>query len=455
MKIAGDWARLDRMKNNNTTNQNLPFTPEIDGSAPLPKIGTDRIIATDRFSSPSFMDKEWPQVWRKVWNMGPRAEQLKSPGDFVIHALGRESFIFIRDQDNQLRCFFNVCKHRGNRLIHDAVSGNRRLLKCQFHAWAWNIDGTIKAVPDTFPLLADGLPCGELDLSEVRIDTWGGWVWFNIDGKAPSLVEFLGVIPEHLAPYKMEKMRLYEYKSFLWECNWKAGCDAFNESYHFRGIHPQMLKWSEAIASVELLGEHSRMINRYGTPSQRYINSDEVFPELKEWMSFYGMDPEAYEGKPENVRLAKQKYARAMQGSTHYPYEHLRDDQLSDVYHYFVFPNVVFNTFAEGINVFRHRPHETDPSKMYYDLLLLAHIPEDQALSVEHRTFNAPVNYAEVFDVPQPTIITDVMQQDADNLQFVQAGLSSEGFKGMYLGDQELRVRHFHNTVDKYMGLEG
>ncbi len=326
-------------------------------------------------------------------------------------------------------------------------------MKCQFHAWAWNIDGTIKAVPDaeTFPTLKDGLPCGELDLVEVRVDEWGGWVWFNIDGKAAPLLEFLGVIPEHFAPYRMEDMRVYEYKSFLWECNWKAGCDAFNESYHFRGIHPQMLKWSEARASIELLGEHSRMINRYGTTSPPYMNESEIFSELKEWMSFYGMDPDAYEGKPEDVRLAKQKHAREMQEDSHYPYKHLRDDQLSDVYHYFVFPNVVFNTFAEGMNVFRHRPHATDPNKMYYDLLLLAHIPAEQEIVFTHKQFEEPVSYEEVFEVPQPKIITDVMQQDADNLKYVQAGLSSEGFKGMYLGDQELRVRHFHNTIDEYM----
>lgn len=436
-------------------NNSIPFTPPIDPSKPNPNIGRDR-ITSDRFSSMHFMQQEWQKIWRKVWNMGPRIEQLANPGDFVTYELCQESFLFIRDQDNELRCFFNVCQHRGNRLVHDAEAGNRKMLKCQFHSWAWNIDGTIKGVPDidTFPQLKDGLPCKELDLAEVRIDTWGGWIWFNIDGKAPDLLEFLGVIPEHLAPYKFEDMRLYEYKSFQWQCNWKAGCDAFNESYHFRGIHPQMLKWSEAMASIELHGDHSRMINRYGTTSPPYTGQDEIFPELKDWMSFYGMDPEAYEGRPEDVRLAKQKYARDMQGSTHYPYELLRDDQLSDVYHYFVFPNIVFNTFAEGMNVFRHRPHATDPNIMYYDLQLLAHIPPEQELKVEHKTFHQRVNYGEVFEVPQPKIITDVMQQDADNLQYVQSGLRSEGFKGMYLGDQELRVRHFHNTVDKYINAD-
>lgn len=158
----------------------IPFTPEIDTTVPHPNIGLDR-IASDRFSSQPFMQQEWPQIWRRVWNMGPRIEQLKLPGDFVIHELCQESFIFIRDQHSQLRCFFNVCQHRGNRLVADADCGNRAMLKCQFHSWAWNIDGTIKAVPDrdSFPQLVDGLPCGELDLAEVRIDTWGGWVWLG------------------------------------------------------------------------------------------------------------------------------------------------------------------------------------------------------------------------------------------------------------------------------------
>ncbi|MEO2098667.1 MAG: SRPBCC family protein, partial [Brachybacterium sp.] len=74
-------------------------------------------------------------------------------------------------------------------------------------------------------------------------------------------------MPEHLDPYRPEAMVLYEYKTFEWACNWKAACDAFNESYHFRALHPQMSDWANEVAQIEILGDHSRMVNQYGTTS--------------------------------------------------------------------------------------------------------------------------------------------------------------------------------------------
>jgi phenylpropionate dioxygenase-like ring-hydroxylating dioxygenase large terminal subunit len=62
--------------------------------------------------------------------------------------------------------------------------------------------------PETFPQFKDGMPKDELDLSEVRVDTWGGWLWFNLDGKPEPLLDFLKPLPAHIAPYEMQDMRM-------------------------------------------------------------------------------------------------------------------------------------------------------------------------------------------------------------------------------------------------------
>lgn len=440
------------MSSNNETKSY--FTPGIDSSEPLPDIGEKR-IPSERFSSPQYMSREWTQLWRKVWNAGPRLEEINAPGDYVIHELGKESFIFVMAKDEKIRGFYNVCQHRGNRLVTGKACDSAKFFKCAFHAWSYNTDGSIKGVPDpdSFPQFRDGLPKDELGLQEINIDFWGGWIWFNLDGKAQPLLNFLGELPEQLSPYRLEDMRLLEYKTFLWDSNWKVACDAFNESYHFRGLHPQMLKWSDDKARIQLLGEHSRMINKYGTTSSPYTGAAEVFPELKEWLSYNGMDAESYEGAPEDAWKAKTEFSRSIQdqpGVTA-PYKAMTDEQLTDVYHYFIFPGFAMNVFPEGINAFRYRPHETDPNKMYYDLIMLVHYPEGQQLACERKFYNEKVRYDDVADTPVSYIVTDVLQQDADNVSVNQLGLKSEGFKGLYLGDQELRVRHFHNTLDEYM----
>lgn len=430
------------------------FTPPIDGNLALPNIGRER-IESSRFSSSDVMEREWTHLWRRVWNIGPRVEELNNPGDYVTHSLGKESFLFSLNEKKEINGFYNVCQHRGNVLVPDSYCGSARFFKCPFHAWSYNLDGTIKGIPavEDFPQFADGLPRDELGLEPIEIDFWGGFIWFRLESGGPSLLETLGDLPQQLAPYRLEDMRLFEYKTFLWDSNWKVACDAFNESYHFRGLHPQMLKWADEKARIELLGEHSRMINKYGTTSSPYTGGSEIYPELREWLLYNGMDPESYDGPPEDAWKAKVEFARSIQdmpGVTA-PYADMTDEQLTDVYHYFIFPGFAMNVFPEGINGFRYRPHESDPEKMYYDLIMLVHYPEGEQLPCERKFFDEKVKYDEIADQPLSYIVTDVLQQDADNVALNQQGLKSDGFRGMLLGDQELRLRHFHNTLDEYL----
>lgn len=430
------------------------FTPGIDADAPLPDLGQQR-LNKDRFSSADFMAREWSHLWRKVWNIGPRIEEFKQPGDYVTHTLGKESFLFSQGKDEQIRGFYNVCQHRGNQLVPNSYCGSQQFFKCPFHAWSYNLDGSIKGVPgaEDFPQFRDGLPRNELGLEPIEVDFWAGFVWFRLDSDGPSLMEFLGELPQQLAPYRLEDMRLLEYKTFLWDSNWKVACDAFNESYHFRGLHPQMLKWADEKARIELLGDHSRMINKYGTTSSPFTGGAEIYPELREWMLYNGMNPDDYEGAPEDVWKAKTAFTRSIQDQDEItaPYDDMTDEQLTDVYHYFIFPGFAMNVFPEGINGFRYRPHESDPEKMYYDLIMLVHYPKGTEMPCERKFFEDKVKYDEVADTPMSYIITDVLQQDADNVSINQKGLKSDGFRGMYLGDQELRLRHFHNCVDQYL----
>ena len=430
------------------------FTPGIDPDTPLPDLGQGRIGA-ERFSSPAIMQQEWQKLWRRVWNVGPREEEFKSAGDYVIHPLGKESFLFVRGEDHRIRGFYNVCQHRGNQLVTDGHCGHSRFFQCPFHAWSYNLDGSIKGVPGAsdFPPFRDGLPEQELGLEPIQVDSWGGFVFFKLDAGGPGLQAFLGELTEQLAPYRLEDMRLFEYKTFLWDSNWKVACDAFNESYHFRGLHPQMLKWADERARIELLGEHSRMINKYGTTTSPYTGGNEIYPELREWLLYNGMDPDSYDGPPQDTWKAKVAFARQSQdqpGITA-PYADMTDEQLTDVYHYFIFPGFAMNVFPEGINGFRYRPHESDPDKMYYDLIMLVHYPQGQEAPCEHKFYEEKVRYDQVADNPLSYIVTDVLQQDADNVSVNQRGLMSDGFRGMCLGDQELRLRHFHNTLDRYL----
>src|SRR5690606_24138583 len=174
-----------------------PFLPR----KPIPDIGSQRIDG-ERFHSREFMEREWETIWSKTWNIGCHVSELPDPASFRVHTLGRESLLFVRGEDDVIRGFFNICQHRGN-VLCQAREGDVTQFKCPFHGWEWNVDGSLERVmhPHLFPQFKDGVPDGELDLPPLKVDTWGGWVWFNMDPQAGPLREFLGEAGRHLETY--------------------------------------------------------------------------------------------------------------------------------------------------------------------------------------------------------------------------------------------------------------
>src|SRR5205823_10683540 len=110
-------------------------------------------------------------------------------------------------------------------------------------------------VPDRedFAGLLDGLA-----LAPVRVETWGGFVFVNLDRDAEPLLDYLDPLPTLLGPYHLEQMRLRASLSTIIDANWKAVVDAFNEGYHVQGLHRQILPWTDDVSiEYEQLGRHA------------------------------------------------------------------------------------------------------------------------------------------------------------------------------------------------------
>jgi phenylpropionate dioxygenase-like ring-hydroxylating dioxygenase large terminal subunit len=435
--------------------QTPPFVPR----KPIPQIGYQRIDG-ERFHSPEFMRREWEHIWTKTWQVGCHVSELSEPGEFRVHSLGKESLLFVRGNDGVIRGFFNICQHRGNVLCQTS-SGIMSKFTCPFHGWEWNVDGTLKKLsrPELFAQFKDGVPTGELDLPPLRTDEWGGWVWFNMDPHAMPLREYLGEAGRHLETYELEKFQLIDNKSFEWAGNWKHAHDAFNESYHFEALHSEFMNITEGYdVPIELLGMHSRMINFNLTVSELLDNPDEVTPLrekyliegsplLKEYSGIKG-----YKGKLKDIHLEIIKAKRAIQDETYLPYKKMNDEQLVHQYHYTFFPGTTFTQSAEMSILFRYRPHPTDPGYCYYDFLITQHNPPGTPVPfVEHRLYRHDElqDYGAAFEGTFDPFLANVLKQDGSNMVTMQQGTASLGFRGMILGDQEVRLRHFHQQIDR------
>ena len=407
--------------------------------APDPELGT-ALIPKERYTSTEFMKREWDDIWSKVWLLGGRSDDIPEPGDYICTDIGTESVLIVRQKDRSIRAFHNVCLHRGNRLRPEGI-GSVEQFQCMYHHWTYGLDGKIEHIPDlsSFPQGCPPagriapLPCGE----------WGSFVWFSLNPEIEPLLDYLDPIPQHLAPYHFERMKWTRDITVEWHCNWKASVDAFNESYHVQGIHPQLLWYLDDVnLQIDCYERHNRYLIPFASISPR-VQLPSIIPSpIEHIMRKAGMDPAGYEGRMTDIRKDVQAYMRANGPKRGRDYAELNDDQLTDDYHYMIFPNVTLNTHADDLMLFRQRPHPTDPDKMFYNIWMFELLDEGE--EPPRRPKHQIIKYGD-------KSIGLVLDQDAFNLPNVQKGMHSSAFEGLWLGEQELRIRHFHKVIDDYL----
>jgi phenylpropionate dioxygenase-like ring-hydroxylating dioxygenase large terminal subunit len=416
-----------------------PATPVE--KAPDPGLGT-AVIDQRRYTSREFMKLEWEKMWTKVWLLGGRTVDMPEAGDYIVTDLGPESILIVRQRDGGIRAFYNVCQHRGNRLrpCGMGAAGESLSFKCQYHHWEYGLDGNYVRIPD-IDTFKQGKP--DYALIEVACDTWGGFVWFSLNENPPPLAEFLAPMPQHLDPYHFDRMVQTRDVTVEWDCNWKTSVDAFNETYHAQGIHPQLLWYLHDLdVQIDCYDRHSRYLIPFGTVSPRVRKPPSIPEPIKVIMKAAGMDPADYDGPIANIRRDVQLHKRRHGKEQGKDYSLLNYDQLTDDYHYTIFPNLSLNVHADDFWVFRQRPHPTDPDKMFYDIMTFELVPEGQEwpARARHKQWKHGDRSVGL-----------VLDQDAQNLPGVQAGMHSKGFRGLWIGEQELRIRHFHKVIDDYV----
>ncbi len=160
-------------------------------------------ITGDRYTCPDFAAREWECLWKKIWHVAGRENELLESGDFIVHNFMRESVVVVKQDDGRLKAFYNACGHRGLRLVNESSSMTDGF-HCPYHGWLWGIDGSLKNVqnPEDFP----ENPCGKLKLVQLRCKTWGGFVWYTMDDHAPDLLDYLSPIPELCENYPLETL---------------------------------------------------------------------------------------------------------------------------------------------------------------------------------------------------------------------------------------------------------
>ena len=417
--------------------------------APEPCLTYDP-IPKRRYTSRDFARLEWERMWTRVWLVAGRESDVPRPGDYFTFEIGAESILVIRQRDGSLAARYNVCMHRGNRL-REPGPGHAERFSCLFHGWEYDVDGRLlKALdPQCFP---QGLPGEVLGLRPVRCDTWGGFVFVSLDPEIEPLANYLGIVPAHLDPYGFERWKVAFDCTIEIDCNWKTSVDAFNEAYHIAATHTWTLEFTDDVnTQYDCYDKHTRMIFPEIVASPRHPGAGTVTPAMKEmFLRRAGIDVDRFEGDTAAARRAFAEAIRAIGPSVGADFSNLNESQMCDDFHYTIFPNVTFNTHSMFLWVFTHRPHPTDPNKMFFDFWNLVNTPGQDVPRPEKVILRADEKTA-VGDLCDGG---NVLDEDLYNLPRIQRGMNSRAFESLHLGTQEVRIRHFHDTLMRYVGRE-
>ena len=420
-------------------------------------------IDPQRYYTRDFMEKEWEHMWTKVWLVAGRENQLQEPGDYIVHDLAHETVFIVRQEDGSLKGFYNVCSHRAQRLVWGR-EGSQETFQCPYHGWKFDITGTLVYVEDPEDFV-DGDPCGKHNLIEVRVDTWGSFVWYTMDDEAPPLLDYLAPIPDLYAGHMFEKSVRARWIRLELDCNWKFWCDNFNESYHTRTAHPQVppiIDQDHFTSRFEMFPMGHARIVQMGRPSLRDCSPDDDFQPFDDALRHWGIDPDAYPDFETKVMqgwidLKEVKKAK-WQEKGYLHYENLDDEALTESPFQFIFPNVAIGPSADGLFFARWEPHRDDPEKCYFDYWTMTY-PVEGMDEWRERTSEEAVKVAEAefewreYDEGRGVqdLSGEVVYQDWALMQGQKDGWRSRGYQEPLLAKQETRVRRFHEVLNDYI----
>ena len=410
-------------------------------------------VSRERYFSREWHDREVEKVWRKTWQFACRIEEIPNVGDQIVYDIVDDSLLVVRTSADTVKAFVNSCLHRGTLLRTEP--GNARQIRCPFHGWTWNLNGTLRLVPGQwdFPQVDKTKFC----LPEAKVGQWGGFVFVNFDAECEPFDSYLENLPDHFRAFALEDRYKAAHVAKIMPCNWKLGMEAFVEAYHVPAAHPQVTGYyGDSNTQYDVwpgIRHVSRMLSVQGvaSPSRPATLPAQTIEEMRRDVPFFAGRPiELGEGEAARGKLAER--AREKIGrSSGTDMSGLSDAEALDLIEYLLFPNMVpWGGQALPI-VYRFRPNGNDPDSHIMEIIFLFAKARDGSHPepAKMRLLGPDQDWKDAPELGSAAMVAD---QDTDNLRRIQKGLKASKKSGVTLARyQESRIRHFHETLDAYM----
>jgi len=429
----------------------------------------DRIPAA-RYYDREFFELENKKLWPRVWQMACRLEEIPTKGDFVVYDILDQSVIVTRVDETTIKAYHNHCRHRGVELLKDRGRRSGGFI-CPFHGWRWDLTGKNTYVYEPEAFSKENMCEEDLNLREVRVDTWGGCAFINFDDHAPPLRASLGPFADRMDAWQVEDLRVEWWLSARLPCNWKLAMEAFHEGYHVATTHPQLLPPGVGNKPGEVryvqIPEESVTSMLWATmaaqmptevEAQKFIDMNLYFMQtLSEGMAGMTHDREVQVGRklagltlPKNAAEASVVWRKAIndavmeyyrEGGCNMPDLNALDDKGWATGVNFCFPHFFLLPTFGSASSYRIRP--LGPEETLFELWSLTRFPKGEE----------PPRIL----TPEPMAADDprwppIPKQDFSNLPRQQRGLHTGGFEFMRLSkDMEGLISNYQRLIDGYL----
>jgi phenylpropionate dioxygenase-like ring-hydroxylating dioxygenase large terminal subunit len=404
-------------------------------------------VPVSRYTSPEFHRLEVEKVWKKVWQMACREEDLPEVGDHINYEIAGMDILVVRSAPDTIKAYRNICLHRGR--VLKEYPGRAEELRCSFHGIAWNLDGTIKHVPCKwdFPQVGE-----EWSLPAVKVGCWGGFVFINLDPDAGPLEDHLGDLPKHFTNWPLEDRFKQVHVGKILRCNWKLAQEAFMESFHVVATHPQLLPgMGDTITQYDAFGNFTRAITPNGLPST-HLRWEPTEQEMLDALVDRTLDVPSPiivpEGGNARVTLADHRRAGMVDVLGEEKAMSLSDAEMNDSLVYTLFPNLhpwgSYNRIT-----YRFRPYGNRHDMCIMECMILSPFTGKRPKASPLKMLGVDDDWTDAYELG---LLTRVFNQDVYNLPKVQAGLESGAIEEVVFAQyQETKIRCIEDELERWV----
>lgn len=197
-----------------------------------------RTLPREHYVSPELFDAEVERIFRRSWVCVGRADEIARPGDYALVSFLGDSIVVVRDYDDRVRAFHNVCRHRGARLCEAGRGTFAKTIQCPYHAWTYALDGRLVGAPQMDG--ADGFDRADFPLLSIAAGVWDGFIFLNLAEDPEPLERWLRPLIGRFDRFNLSSLRSARRIDYDVNANWKLIVQNYSECLHCPVIHPEL-----------------------------------------------------------------------------------------------------------------------------------------------------------------------------------------------------------------------